>query len=105
MARRILQREEVLRAVLASDDESNSELSGNIDDDSVIDQDRATRDADEMLMSDVAAESSETDSSDDGHECKCPDFVWSPAVGYMPILYPFTGACGINVDVKDFTPA
>jgi len=78
----------VLRAVLASDDESNSELSSNTDDDSVIDQDRATGDADEMLMSDVAAESSDgdTDSSEDGHEWKCPDFVWSPAAGYMPIF-------------------
>lgn len=102
MARRFLRSSEVLQAVLASDSDSESDFgSGNSDADNVHD-DRASQDADAAADCDVD-DSEEMDAADDA-VWVCPTFNWLPAAGDMPVMHPFTGATGINVDVAGFSP-
>jgi len=114
-AGRLLRRAEVLQAVLASDSESESDF-GSDDSDNVNNdrEGRALQDADadtdsgnlndpEDSNGDVSSTVS-NDSTTDDSVWECPTFVWHPAAGDVPVLYPFTGANGLNVDVGGFSP-
>lgn len=116
MAGRLLRRAEVLQAVLASDSESESDF-GSDDSDNVNNDDegRALQDADadtdsgnlndpEDSNGDVSNSTVSDDSTTDDSVWECPTFVWHPAASDVPVLYPFTGANGLNVDVGGFSP-
>jgi len=103
MAKR-LRGEEVLRRVLETDSDSDTDSGSDVSDSD--EEDRALQDAacdDEV--DDIQGDATTSDDSiADEEEWTCPAFVWSPAAGELPVLYPFAGACGFNVDVTGFSP-
>ena len=117
MAKRCLRSEDVLRAVLESDSDSDIDAGSDVSNDKNSDEDdRALQDAafdvqvdattsDGDDIGDVEGGSTTSDDSvSDEQQWTCPTFLWRPAAGELPFVYPFSGACGFNVDVTGFSP-
>ena len=120
MAKRRLLSEDVLRAVLESDSDSDIDAGSDVSNDKNSDEDdRALQDAaldvqvddkfdattsDGDDTGDIQGGATSDDSVSDEQEWTCLMFLWSPAAGELPFIYPFTGARGFNVDITGFSP-
>ena len=88
-------------ASAAPDDEvDNTAYDASTSDYSITD---AARDDEDATTSDNLTDDDD-DSITNNDEWECPPFVWNPAAGELPVLYPFRGPCGFNVDVTGFSP-
>ena len=104
-----------------SDSDSDIDAGSDVSNDKNSDEDnRALQDAGFDVQVDDKFDATTSDGNDigdvqggsttsddrisDEQEWTCPTFLWRPAAGELPFVYPFTGACGFNVDVTGFSP-
>src|SRR5688572_31432886 len=59
-------------------------------------------DNDERAIADE--ENNDEEELEEDNSWTCQDFNWRPARGELPMLHPFTGHSGFNVDVTGFSP-
>lgn len=84
-----------------NDDNDDSGEDAEDDDEFDIGNSAFTTDSDDDDRA-LLDDSSDND-DDDSEPWSCPDFAWSRAAGELPMLYPFCGQSGLNVDTTNFS--